>query len=167
MRKVDLMKPDEQPFPRRDDPDEAFEPVWVFGCNAAHSIRQRAAQYLAEGLPPHPLFAHIQCNTITYLHGTVPAALQTTEDSGEPAHPPPSLSPIVYSAGNQVVVMKKAAASDEDGGGAGSGWAQDVYSAHRRPISALQVSADKSLLVTGDDDRCGNIVYSVAKSKVD
>jgi hypothetical protein len=84
---------------------------------------------------------------------TVPAAPISAEEGGEAAQPPPSLSPIVYSAGSQVVVMKKAVASEEEGGGAGSGWTQDIYTAHQRPISALQVSTDKSLLATGDDER--------------
>lgn len=97
----------------------------------------------------------------------VPAAPSSAEEGGETAPPPPSLSPIVYSAGSQVVVMKKAAASEEEGGGAGSGWTQDIYTAHRRPISALQVSADKTLLATGDDERCDDLVIYYSTLSID
>lgn len=70
------------------------------------------------------------------------SAAPAEESEGAPAAN--SFSPIVFSAGSHVIVMKKG--SDESG----LGWTQDIYSAHSHPISVLQVSADKKLIVTAE-----------------
>jgi len=62
MKKAALLRPEEVPGTRRDDPDDRFDPQWVLGLNVS-GVRQRCVHYLAEG--DHSCPFHYPRDTLT------------------------------------------------------------------------------------------------------
>lgn len=137
--RVDRTKPEELPPLRYDTPEDSVEPLWVGGINVRRfDVSSATAGTFAE---------HRMHRVVRYLQFDVPVE---TDDAPAPAGdaaegeapPPPTSTPIVYAAGNHIVVSRK---NEESGQ-----WVQSLYTAHRHPVSAMEIHYGKQLLVTAD-----------------